>query len=1121
MREKILDFIKRELIGPDPILPHIQENGEEILLISNPPRLRYGAGILFPRTSIAMDYDSTNAKENFEAEELPEVETEDPVQADDTNVSAKQTDDYEEEIGLANTFLPAAMGFSCFSVIPKDGFTITVKAGIYKLQDYTYKTEKGINKNTKAFYRIPIDQRIIINAEEIPSEAGKNIERKLKTKDNAEVNLKLNLRNRMQNVNGKEIINLFTFTLINCNEGIKGSLSNEDCFFQVFFDVEANENCFRPYYVHLNSEGLEDEMTNRLLYRNKNTFAIGHGCAPKWDEEKYAVNRIFTETVPHYEVKPILPSELRSVELDMLEFSDLTDKNFIERLDKLNSEYEKWIENQEKIAKNTLQGEYLETAQKHIDSCRFCLKRMREGLKLLDSNKNVKRAFQLMNRAMLLQQLRYNIDLRRWLPEENKTLKLEKTDLPDETRTDTWKKGLGKWRPFQIAFILMNLNSIYDFKNDERELVDLIWFPTGGGKTEAYLGLTAFTIFLKRIKDKNNDGTTVLMRYTLRLLTAQQFQRAASLICACEIIRKQTVKELGESRITIGLWVGESLTPNDRTNAVKIFRKMEQGHEDDNPFVMLKCPWCGAQMGIVKEGNYTRIKGYRKFTIKGKQTIIYKCDNDECEFSALNFNLPLLVIDEDIYDYPPTLMIGTVDKFAMLPWRPEARALFGFRKDANRISPPELIIQDELHLISGPLGSMVGLYETMIDHFCTKDDIKPKIIASTATISRARQQVHQLFGRGNNSVRIFPVQCLTAGDSFFAYENKDDNGRMYVGIFASALPSHATTQVRVISALLQGVKMIEVETEKERDPYWTILNYFNSLRELGHAATLIRADIREYLNALYLRYGLMKGDFKKRFINSHIELTSRIRSSQIPEYLEQLGKSWTGDSPDYPVDMCLATNMISVGVDIQRLGLMTVIGQPKTTSEYIQATSRVGRSKEGPGLVLTIYNCAKPRDRSHYEHFQEYHSKLYSKVEPTSVTPFSTPARERALHAIIIGLIRFYTEKNSHSPKPFPDDATIVEIKKIILGRVKKIDSQEYEATEKLYDEKIKLWKLRQPDEYGGFGVIQNIPLMYPAGSNPSDNVRERAWPTPTSMRNVDATCEAKLINNYINIDSL
>ena len=1131
MRDEILKFIRKEIIGPDPVKPHIQENGEEILL-NEPPRLRYGAGILFPspnKDGEGATYSTADSTTATEEEVIKTNTDESNVESsetiEDNNTSSNVGDDFEEEIGLANNFLPSAMGFSCFSKIPKDGFNVQVNIGIYEINDYSYKKDDGTEVHRKAYYRSSLDQPLPIQASGIPLISGTAKEFALVGKDGKKIELILNIRNRTHGVDSDKSIHLLTFTLINKNKGARENIRNEDCFFQVSFSVSASEKCFYPYKLAASKTDQDDEKSNQLLFRKKKTFAVGHGCSPAWvDDDSQTVNTITTEAIPSYEIKPIVPNELKSVELKMFDMSDLAKGDITSNLVQLNSEYEKWINEQEGIAKKELKDEFLKTAMRHIESCRACLKRMKEGVELLKSNPKVNRAFKLMNRAMLLQQLHYGIEIRNWIVEKGNITGLEKAIIPDINDQTTWQKNsdgslkVGSWRPFQIAFILVNLHSMLDAKHPDRQMVDLIWFPTGGGKTEAYLGLSAFTIFLRKLKDKTDSGTSVLMRYTLRLLTAQQFQRAAALICACEKIREESKEELGDDRITIGLWVGE-LTPNKRADATKTLKKMSQGKEDESPFVVLKCPWCGSQMGLIKGTRKDEIKGYKPRKVNNHDSVVFKCDNEsECDFSKEDFRLPLIVIDEDIYDCPPTLLIGTVDKFAMLTWKPEARTLFGFI-GKERKTPPELIIQDELHLISGPLGSMVGLYETMIEELCTANNIKPKIIASSATISRAKEQINSLYGRGVENVNIFPAQCLSAGDSFFAYEEKNsDNapGRLYVGVFASALPSHATAQVRVVSALLQSVKSIPVADEKERDPYWTAMTYFNSIRELGHAATLIRADITEYLNSIYIRKKITGTE--RRFINVDRELTSRINSSQITDILEELQKEYPKEK--YPIDVCLATNMISVGVDIPRLGLMTVIGQPKTTSEYIQATSRVGRSKKGLGLVFTIYNCSKPRDRSHFEHFQEYHSKIYSKVEPTSVTPFSPPARERALHAILVGLIRFYSERNRELPNPFPTKEIIQKVKDIILRRVSEIDIDEIQKTMEMLERRLEQWQHNLPIIYGSFAQTDNLPLMYPAGTNPSEQTKFRAWSTPTSMRNVDSTCDAIVINEYINIDN-
>lgn len=1122
MRQDILEFIRKELIGPDPSRPHVQANGEEIL-INEPPRLRYGAGVLFPKAVKVEQIDTTSVDEKALLDELDtaQKETDETVSAN-SRTPTDMAEDFEEEIGLANSFLPSAMGFSCFSTIPDSGFVIEAKLGIYEYKDYSYPREDGHSVPRKAYYRTSLDQQITIASAEIPIKSGTSFDKILIDKNGMPIELKLNIRNRTHAGLSEKGVCLLTFTLINQNAGSQTNIKNEDCFFQVSFTVTSKQKCFHPYKTVMSKADKEDEKSNQLLFRKKKTFAVGHGCSPSWHDQDWEfTDSITTEAMPVYEIKPIVPNELKSAELKMYELSDLSDTNLTTSLLRLNSEYEDWINTQQTIAMTELKSspELLETALRHIESCRSCLGRMKEGVELLNRNEKVNRAFRLMNRAMLLQQLHYSIETRNWELDKGNITGLKNAAIPDINNSSTWKSGLGAWRPFQLAFILINLNAMLDPTHADRKIVDLIWFPTGGGKTEAYLGLSAFTIFLKRLKDKKDAGTSVLMRYTLRLLTAQQFQRAAALVCACDYMRNQLEDELGNDRISIGLWVGE-LTPNRRDAARRAFKLMEEGREEENPFIVLKCPWCGAQMGYLREAKINKVKGYKRRRIGTSDTIVYQCDNRQCAFSKQDFPLPLVVIDEDIYDNPPTLLIGTVDKFAMLTWKPEAKTIFGFRGNDRVYSPPELIIQDELHLISGPLGSMVGLYETMIEELCSAEGHKAKIIASSATISRAREQINSLYGRGVNNVNIFPAQCLSSGDSFFAYEDSTSTGRLYVGVFASALPSHATAQVRIVSSLLQSVKSIPVSDERLRDPYWTGLTYFNSIRELGHAATLIRADIREYMNSIWIRRGV-KGD-ERRFINRDIELTSRINSSEIPEYLEQLSKSWTGDKTDYPVDVCLATNMISVGVDIPRLGLMTMIGQPKTTSEYIQATSRVGRSKKGPGLVFTIYNCSKPRDRSHFEHFQEYHSKIYSKVEPTSVTPFSAPARERALHAILIGLIRFYaTDQSVDSPKPFPKKELLDRVTEIIFDRVNLIDAEEYDRTLTLIEEKLEYWKNELPLVYGSFGNQANIPLMYPAGTNPPEEIKIRAWATPTSMRNVDSTCDAYIIPaEYLNIDN-
>jgi len=1134
MRDQLFDFLKKELIGPDPISPLVQEDGEEIL-VNEPPRLRYGAGILFPQTASIQEVDSTDETEsgilNESAESASETQLA-AIEGEDRSLGGidDTIDANDEIINLANTFLPSVMGFSCFLTIPENGLSIMINAGRYHEKDKTL--DKLGNPVTKrAYLREPLDAVIDVSRKDLPTIDNRSCDFQI-SKDGKRTGLVLNIRNRTTKREEQTENQFYTFLLINSLRSSAGHINNESCFFQVEFSVKAKDGkpCFVPYPTKEYSSNIEDEKSTQLLYRNYRTFAVGHGCAPLWVESDNSMaSEIKAHVLPLFEMKPVVPVRFPDLQLTMYDMSDSGNQDGLtSKLILLCQEYEEWVNEQEAVAQSELEGELRKTAVRHIENCRRCLARMRDGIDLIESDSVIRRAFGLMNRAMLTQQIRYGLKLREWETDRGGIPRVATIQQPDIHNPETWpdwsaeeqiNTRLGSWYPFQIAFILMNLRSIARPKDSDRKIVDLIWFPTGGGKTEAYLGLSAFTIFLKRLRNRSDSGTTVLMRYTLRLLTAQQYQRAASLICACELIRRENEAELGEDRITIGLWVGAGLTSNTRADAVKALEKMSRGESNENPFIILKCPWCGVQMGPVHLDRL-RIMGYRK--ARQPSTVTYQCQNPECVFSTHDFSLPLSVIDEDIYESPPSMIIGTVDKFAMLPWRPETRSFFGFRK-GKRVSPPALIIQDELHLISGPLGSIAGHYEILINELCTdrsaEPHIGPKIITSTATITRAAPQIHALYGCGMENVSLFPPQCLDAGESFFACVDKEAEGRMYAGVHAAGLPSHTTAQVRVISALLQGAKSAVVDNEKTRDPYWTIVSYFNSLRELGHAATLIHADIREYLNAMWIRKGIHKeGEIDpRRFINRPIELTSRVSSSEIPEALQALETSYPIVNSSYPVDICLATNMISVGVDVQRLGLMTVIGQPKTTSEYIQATSRVGRSKDGPGLVVIIFNTGKPRDRSHYEHFYSYHSAIYSHVEPTSVTPFSAPVRERALHAVLVGLVRYFgTDENRTSPQPLPAKELFDNIKNIIQDRVVNIDAEELQFTLRLLEERIGEWSRHLPPKYGEFyPQTSELPLMYPAGTSAHEDWDLKSWPTPTSMRNVDVNCDARVIGRY------
>jgi hypothetical protein len=1143
VRDEIVDALWRELIGPSPGLPFVQLSGEEALPPEDPPRLRYGAGILFPaKAKVPSQEDIDNASEPENGSTITDEEnlsnSEQDIrgggESDPLNSSKEETQiDNDLDINASNQYLPSALGLTALIDVPEK-LIIEISVAQYKRVPSIGKEPHGEDSaqlSSRHWFRVPLDQSIEIRSDSLLAQNKVILSQELNT-ENEDSRLCLHIYSRegfYGNCDASEKTRYVTFTLVNRTEST-GYPRDEDCFYQCSIRVRGSndEPCFLAHPdQNLNSDTSLEEKALSLLYRHRKIYAVGHGCAPEWDrslENQSRGKSVWSTPLPSYEVKPILPASLDNIQLNMLALAEEDSEDTINTCNELAEKYESWISEREQEAESDpdIQRLHSEAAKANMDSCRECLVRLKKGIDLIQSDDKASLAFALMNRAMLMQHEHFQISteskLKRTWEKTSAGLKPSKPfQLPD------YKVSQREWRPFQLAFILITLRSIVLEDADdifERKLVDLIWFPTGGGKTEAYLGLAAFTIFYRRLVNPKNGGTTALMRYTLRLLTTQQYQRAASLICSMEKLRREDPLRLGEEVISIGLWVGGSVTPNKESRAIAALGRLNSG-EKENPFIVLSCPWCGVQMGPIKVGNRTRVKGYRKLLSPNRVRLV--CEDSDCEFSK-GEGLPLLVIDEHIYRCPPTLIIGTVDKFAMMPWNPECRSLFGIGSGGN--SPPDLIIQDELHLISGPLGSMVGHYETVIDALTERETpvgkVAAKIVASTATISRADDQVRRLYG-GRES-RLFPPQGLVAGDSFFAQEDSKKEGRLYCGVFATGLPSLTTAQVRVLGSLLQSSLALNVDDPSKLDPYWTLMVYFNSIRELGHAATLIKADIPEYMSVICRRLGLSKAWSEeaarnRRWINHDMELTSRIQNSEITEYMERLFARYPKDGGNPPVDVCLATNMIQVGLDVSRLSLMAIVGQPKMTSEYIQASSRVGRSAESPGLVVTLLSPTKPRDRSHFEHFRSYHQSLYRFVEPTSVTPFALPVSERALHALVISFVRFWgTDRQRQRPNPPPSAELEARIREVIMIRVKAVEPEESNRVAKILDDIFGEWRRLPSDVYGYFSNPgDEVPMMFPSGSHPNDTWDGRAYQTPSSMRNVDASCNAAAISDYPN----
>lgn len=941
--------------------------------------------------------------------------------------------------------------------------------------------------------------------------------------------------------------NKYSVTVMILNDSNAKTEISLHSIFQPVLSINSDENNFTfcPYTDNVDFEQLStEEQAVELQYRNKQSYGTGLGVSINWDEiNEHGRGTIKSEYFPQHEVPSvdfILPEKYKVNEkaFSMKFLSDLDESDKSEKirlLSQIVNAYESWINELSEKSK-TLESKYSDIAKHNINGCVSACNRMKKGLEILTNNDNAWTSFTLANRAMYMQRVHLKIQT---IPNppyypDNKKIK-EILDSLDYYTADDFIDDRFSWRPFQIGFLLMSIEGIVCDKSDDRELIDLIWFPTGGGKTEAYLGLTAFTIFFRRLQyPDESGGTTVIMRYTLRLLTAQQFTRASTLICACEYIREghnknYPVYNLGEEEISIGLWIGSAHTPNSNKTAAENLEKLKKGNSQlqsrldyYNKFQVLKCPWCGTS--LIKGQSGTKEIGDWGYAMH-KKSFELRCTNENCFFDEIG-KLPIQIVDDELYKTPPTLLFATVDKFAMLTWREETGSFFA-QSSKNRT--PELIIQDELHLISGPLGTMVGLYESAIDYLCRQKGSCTKIIASTATIKKAKEQCSALY---NRDVAQFPHPGLDYDDSFFSKEtvidyNKGVYGRKYVGILPAG-KTKVMTEVRTIASLMQKISTMDVSDEI-KDKFWSLVLYFNSIKDLGKCSTILEDDVKDAM-----RRASKRKDEKVRKVWRFDELTSRVSTSNLNSTMDTLEKiKYSSEENTKSIDAVLATNMISVGIDISRLNAMLIVGQPKLTSEYIQASSRIGR--EYPGVAFLLYDATKSRDRSHYEQFKSYHQTFYKFVEPTIATPFSKPARERALHAVIIAMMRhkFNELSSEEAAAAFKREnykEAVDEIKEFILERQQQINmvmnpdaEDDSFAIEKEIDDIFEKWEslaaaewhdsdkfvygkkymVQKPDEEKREGRL--LKLYNTANS-------DSAIDTMTSMRSVDVEVKGKLL---------
>lgn len=1049
VRQKIIDMLRVDLVGP---------LDEEEVLDEN-PRHAYIMGVLAAQTDLEAD---SNDNEQ-------EVDT-DIAYDDGADYTAGEDDDNEPVVTM-HFKIPSSFGISFYVESALESINLDVSWG-----DYEKTSEARVNKDGKevekiAYARTPMKETVVVNF----AEFDRSKEYKLVCDSNVCLHV--------QRIALKQGYSLVTAYVINRRKNPESDV--ESMMFQVKLRAHANGNAFVA--EHICREVLA---TDEFYFEQRPIMGRGRGCASVWGPtENGRTSYVESDFMPEYEI-PGVSAALDGVDkfyFSMRTLSVAKKKDDIfERLNFLADAYEKWIN--EKLVSDTKMSDQdfaSEIGTPVIEKCTDALKRIRDGIDLLNEDEVAFDAFCFMNRAMILQR-----NIMNYSKAHGSGIECNFTDFVDPRNPDN---NFG-WRPFQLAFILLNLRAIVEPGHADRDVVDLLYFPTGGGKTEAYLGLMAFVIANRRLRINENTeynldgGVTAILRYTLRLLTTQQRDRITKMIIAAEYLRKREAPKYGNEPISIGFWVGGNVTPNtfdelkedpeDREKNAQAKRKRNLIYKQ-----LLNCPFCGKKL--------TESEFY--IDTDTKSVDIY-CADEMCMFYKYNpkdkAKIPVYLVDEEIYSKCPTIILSTVDKFARLPWAVETNSLFGrvdrkcsrdgyvafgaehanHRKTGSLPAstltpirpflPPELIIQDELHLITGPLGTVYGAYETLIEDLCTYTlngkKIKPKYVVSTATIKNADEQAKCLYARKNTSQ--FPPNGFEIGDSFFIKEIpvSEDPFRKYVGVCAPG-QSVKTVLLRIYSIILQKAYDLSLDEEYKDyiDPYYTLVGYYNSIRELGGAVRLLQDDIPDRIKRIKKKYGMSS----QRFLNYKIEITSRMSSFDIPNKLKQLEVRCDEKGC---LDTAIATNMIAVGIDVDRLANMVVTGQPKQNSEYIQASSRIGRAF--PGMVVALYNPYRPRDLSHYENFTGYHSQLYRFVEGTTATPFSARARDRVMHAIIIAAIRLrYPEMalNSDACKIGElSDTQINEVKSIILDRLNIIKPQAKADAEHEIDTFIDNWKL-------------------------------------------------------------
>lgn len=1003
-----------------------------------------------------------------------------------------EVDDSDDPLELTSKFYPSAVGLSA---IAKVGSQLVARAGFSR---YVGPSAEGQWTRKRESLTLTVDSVEGGNRQQVEIDG---------------VELMLETRSEIA---GSGLIQL-TAMLVNRNQSAEQSsdeLGSQQTVFQAQIELVASV----PFDSMEGTGALEREETSRLgdeeedlrfLYRSASSLAHGHGVAVSWDMSH---KRIWTETVPTALVHSLRADgdQFSQESLSLEQLARGEGRSLA--LNEIVAGYEAWTARlSERLKKISASDPSHAATQRILVRQSECLARMKSGLARLEDDQVSSEAWTL---GVLTMKRLFE--------------RRAKLDLPNGSDF-TASVPTARFRAFQVAFALLILPGLGDATtaDDTRDMVDLLWFPTGGGKTEAYLFIALMEIFSRRLRNPRERATVVLSRYTYRMLAFDQFSRAAGAMCAAEIVRLEH-PELKEGHpITIGLWIGDNQTPN-RLKAIdtpvpnerRAWRDRWSDRteaSDGIAFPVVSCPWCRTELEFGRS--------FLRVSEADADMRIY-CPSSKCEFSQSQSGagLPIAVVDEHLYASCPAMVIATVDKLAMVAtWDPSngPNLLAGADVDSEGIS---LLVFDELHLLSGPLGTLAALNEIAIEAIIrsgASGHRRPKVIASTATIRTADAQVKSLLGR---ALRTFPVSGDDPDDSYWATrDDRPETARLYCGTITSGSTWQALYVYAQSSLMAHAAEL----PSAAQDPYWTSVVYTQTLREHGRAVGLLVDDVRNRLRQ-NARLDEKGQPLESRQVLNVRELRGDKIGGRLPVELERLrirhDPTRLG-SPDevrrldrLPVDAVVTTNLIQVGVDVPRLGLMIFLGQPKGTAEYIQASSRVGRSPSAPGLILTLFQHTKPRDRSHYETFHSYHQALYRAVEPISITPFAKPALERSARSVLAavgrhGIDRSFGRSEGAGMVGSNEDALGV-LARSFMGAVAARGAVNQDEISSFVDVLLGQWKARSK-------TMRTLTWSERTGQI-ARLLRQRfdassvdAWPYDTSLRSVEPDIAVKLDGNF------